>query len=53
MWHWRIHSHSIILGLTLNLEDENANIIKVTSNIPLSYENKLDGYNVDDVHVLV
>lgn len=31
-------------GVTSSLEDVNANTIKVTSNIPLPYENKLDGW---------
>jgi hypothetical protein len=38
-----IHSLSIIHEVTLSPEDANANIINVASNIPLPYEDKLDG----------
>lgn len=40
----QIHLLFIIRGVTSSLEDFNANIIKVTSNISLLYENKLDGW---------
>ena len=40
----RIHSLSIIHGSNLNgTGDANVNIIKVTSNVPLAYEDKIDG----------
>ena len=39
----RIHSLSVIHGVALGLEDENFNVINVTSNIPLPYEDKIDG----------
>ena len=39
----RIHSLSVIHGVALGLEDANVNVINVTSNIPLPYEDKIDG----------
>ncbi|XP_057853139.1 uncharacterized protein LOC131063370 [Cryptomeria japonica] len=40
----KIHSLSIIHGVNLKgTGDANVNILKVTSNIPLSYEDKIDG----------
>ena len=41
----RIHSLSIIHGVKLSGSgDENLNVIKVTSNMPLFYEDKIDGF---------
>ena len=40
----RIHSLSILHGINLKgIEDANVNILKVTSNVPLAYEDKIDG----------
>jgi hypothetical protein len=40
----RIHSLSILHGINLKgSEDANVNILKVTSNVPLAYEDKIDG----------
>ena len=39
----RIHSLFVIHGVALGLEDANVNVINVTSNIPLPYEDKIDG----------
>ena len=39
-----IHSLSILHGINLEgTEDTNLNIFKVTSNVPLAYEDKIDG----------
>lgn len=38
-----IKSLSVIHGVPLGLEDSNVNFINVTSNIPLLYEDKIDG----------
>lgn len=39
-----IHSISIIHGVNLKgTRDANVNILKVTSNVPLAYEDKIDG----------
>jgi hypothetical protein len=41
----QIHSLSIIHGVKLSGSgDTNVNVIKVTSNIPLLYEDKIDGF---------
>jgi len=39
----QIHSLYVIHRVTLIPEDANVNIIKVTSNIPLPYVDKIDG----------
>ena len=39
----RIHSLSVIHRVALGLEDANLNVINVTSNIPLMYEDQIDG----------
>jgi len=39
----RIHSLSKIHGVALGPKDANVNVINVTSNIPLLYEDKIDG----------
>ena len=39
----RIQSFSMIHGVPLGPEDANVNVIHVTSNTPLSYEDKIDG----------
>ena len=39
-----IHSFFVIqYGVAFGPEDENVNVINVTSNIPLPYEDKIDG----------
>ena len=40
----QIHSLSILHGINLKwTKDANVNILKVTSNVPLTYEDKIDG----------
>jgi hypothetical protein len=39
-----IQSLTVIHGVPLGLEDANVCVMNVTSNIPLAYEDKIDGY---------